>query len=134
MLLNSINRISPSFDLKSKESISPTLLLAGSLVLYYAVRSLVIDIALGPALGCLWLDVMSCAAAALLGRVLYRDIPEPLRLLARGIGMVVLIQVAFDGSTLFYAPAAKAFSTAPAPCWPWPPASAPSGGRPSCCP
>src|SRR5579859_2165063 len=108
MLLNSINRISPSFDLKSKESISPTLLLAGSLVLYYAVRSLVIDIALGPALGCLWLDVMSCAAAALLGRVLYRDIPEPLRLLARGIGMVVLIQVAFDGSTLFYAPASMA--------------------------
>lgn len=105
MLLNGINRISPSFNLKSRESISPALLLAGSLALYYGVRSLVIDIAFGPALGCLWLDVMACAAAALLAGVTYRDIPAPLRLLARGIGMVVLIQVAFDGSTLFYAPA-----------------------------
>ena len=105
MLLDGINRISPSFDLKSRESISPALLLAGSLALYYAIRSLVIDIAFGPALGCLWLDGMACAAAALLSGIAYRDIPEPLRLLARGIGMVVLVQVAFDGSTLFYAPA-----------------------------
>ena len=105
MLLNSINRISLSSDLKSRETINPTLLLAGSLALYYAVRSLVIDIAFGPALECLWLDVVACAAATLLSQIAYHDIPEPLRLLARGIGMVVLIQMAFDGSTLFYAPA-----------------------------
>jgi hypothetical protein len=105
MLLNGINRISPSLHLKSRESISPALLLAGSLALYYAVRSLVVDIGFGSPQECLWLDIMACAGAALLGKVTYREIPEPLRLLARGIGMVVLAQVAFDGSTLFYAPA-----------------------------
>jgi hypothetical protein len=104
MLLNGINRISPSFQLKSRESINPTLLLAGSLALYYAVRSLVIDIAMGTAEECLWLDIVVCAAAAMVSSVRYADIPEPLRLLGRGIGMVVLVQVAFDGSTLLYAP------------------------------
>lgn len=104
MLLNGINRISPSLHLKSRESISPALLLAGSLALYYAVRSLVIDIAFGSPQDCLWLDVLALSGAALLGKVTYREIPEPLRLLARGIGMVVLVQVAFDGSSLLYAP------------------------------
>ena len=104
MLLNSINRISPSLHLKSRESISPALLLAGSLALYYAVRSLVIDIAYGSPQDCLWLDVLALAGAALLGKVTYREIPQPLRFLARGIGMVVLAQVAFDGSSLLYAP------------------------------
>jgi len=104
MLLNGINRISPSFHLKSRESISPALLLAGSLALYYALRSTVIDIAFGRPQCCLWLDILACAGAVLLGKVTYQEIPEPLRLLARGIGMVVLVQVSFDGSTLFYAP------------------------------
>lgn len=111
MLLNGINRISPSFHLKSRESINPALLLAGSLALYYAVRSLVFDIALGSAQECLWLDVMVFAAATLISGVKYGEIPEPLRFLGRGIGMVVLIQVAFDGSTLFYAPQSMVLGT-----------------------
>ena len=105
MLLNGITRISPSFRFKSRESISPTLLLAGSLALYYALRSLVIGVGFDSPQECLFVDGAACIAALLFTDVKYADIPAPLSLLARGIGIVVLIQVAFDGSTLLYAPA-----------------------------
>jgi len=103
--MNDSKRITPSFQLKLHELSAPLLLLTGSLALYTAARSLLLAVAKGAPLDCLWLDILSLAGAIFLWGIRYGEIPGALRLLARGIGAVVLIQMAFDASTLFYAPA-----------------------------
>jgi hypothetical protein len=105
MSINDIIRTSPSLHPKFRELSVPTLALFGSLTLYVAARSLLRAMAHSAPLDCLWLDLLSAATALFLAFIRYDEVPPALRLLARGIGAVVLIQVAFDGSTLFYAPA-----------------------------
>ena len=105
MSFSDISRISPSIHIKLRELSAPLLLLFGSLALYIAARSLLLTAAKGAPLDCLWLDIVSAAGAMFLAKIRYAEIPAALRLLTRGIGAVVLIQVAFDASTLFYAPA-----------------------------
>lgn len=104
MSMNDIKHVTPSLQLKLRELSAPLFLLTGSLALYIAARSLLLTVAKGTPLDCLWLDILSVAGALFLSGIRYAEIPPALRLLARGIGAVVLIQVAFDASTLFYAP------------------------------
>jgi len=105
MSINGINRASPSLHVYLRDSSLPFVVLVGSLALYVGARALLLTVAKEDPAACLWLELLTAAAAFFLRDVRYREVPEPLRLLARGIGAVVLIQVAFDASTLVYAPA-----------------------------
>jgi hypothetical protein len=83
----------------------PVLVLAGALILYAALRTALLAIAAGSPVNCLALDVAAVCAACYFHTLRYGEIPAILRPLLRGIAGVVLVQVAFDGSTLLYGPA-----------------------------
>lgn len=78
------------------------MVLAIALVLYGVTRTAVLAIAETTPTNCLWLDVIACIAASAMREVRYGEVAVPLRILARGIGATVLVQLAFDASTLFY--------------------------------
>jgi len=82
----------------------PVLVLAGALVLYAALRYGLLAVAASTPENCLALDIAATGVAAWFHSVRYGEIPPVLRPLMRGIAGVVLIQIAFDGSTLLYGP------------------------------
>jgi hypothetical protein len=81
--------------------IAPYLCLLASLLIYWLARSVLISVAVRPGNGALMLDASVLVLAAALAFVTYGEIPAPLRLLARGIGVIVLIQLAFDAGNIF---------------------------------
>jgi len=101
-----VNRLSIPVHTELKEAIPPLLVLVCSLLVYAVTRSIFVNIAQTSPQACLILEVMICAGAALLTNIQFSEVPGALRILARGIAFVVLIQIAFDGSMLFYAPEA----------------------------
>lgn len=98
------DRVSGTPRLNFRETAVPIALLAGSLVVYAALRTILLSVAANSAQNCLWLDSLACIGAATLSGVRYAEIPAVLRIMARGIGGIVLVQVAFDGLTMLYAP------------------------------
>ncbi|MDB5396466.1 MAG: hypothetical protein JWM91_3972 [Rhodospirillales bacterium] len=82
----------------------PILVLLGALAIYAGLRTALLAIATSSPENCLALDVVAIVGAWTLSDLRYSDIPSLLRPLMRGIAGVVLVQVAFDGSTLLYAP------------------------------
>ncbi len=82
-----------------------TLMLAGVLALYAALRTALLAIAAGSATTCVALDIVTVATACLFVKLRYADVAPVLRPLVRGIAGVVLVQVIFDGSNLLYGPA-----------------------------
>jgi hypothetical protein len=106
------NRISETLDLRARHAALPGAFLAGALALYAALRALLLAIAGRSPIDCLMLDVAAFAAAGAFAGIRHAEIPALLRPLLRGIAGVVLVQVAFDGTALFYAPA---YMTAGAP-------------------
>jgi hypothetical protein len=83
----------------------PVLVLAGALILYAALRFGLLAVAASTPANCLAMDIAATGAAAWFHGLRYAEIPAVLRPLMRGIAGVVLVQVAFDGSTLLYGPA-----------------------------
>ena len=62
---------------------------------------MLISVAVRPGNGALMLDASVLVLAAALAFVTYGETPAPVRLLARGIGVIVLIQLAFDAGNIF---------------------------------
>ena len=91
--------------LQLRQAIAPALLTAGSLLIFAALRNVLINVASGDGFNCLILDVLACDAAALLCGIRYDEISPMLRVMGRGIGAVVLVTIVFDATTLLYAPA-----------------------------
>ena len=89
-------------DIELRTAAPPLAVLAGALTLYVALRYILIAIAFGPPTGCLVLDVLAFAAAGSLSGIRYGEIPALLHPLLGGIGVVVLVQVAFDGAALLH--------------------------------
>ena len=83
----------------------PILVLAGALTVFAAIRTALLAVAAGSPSNCLAMDIASACGALYFYNLRYSEIPSLLRPLMRGIAGVVLIQVAFDGSTLLYGPA-----------------------------
>jgi hypothetical protein len=83
----------------------PVLVLAGALILYAALRTALLAVAVSSPVNCLALDVAAICGACYFYTLRYGEIPAILRPLLRGIAGVVLVQVVFDGSTLLYGPA-----------------------------
>ncbi|TAK99993.1 MAG: hypothetical protein EPO08_14990, partial [Rhodospirillaceae bacterium] len=104
MVAEVVNPLSSKAFPRLWEAASPFLILIGSLFVYAAVRSLVLRIADGPPVGCLALEITTLVIAALALKVKYSHIPPLLRVLVRGIGVVLLIQIAFDAATVFFGP------------------------------
>ncbi len=77
-------------------AIAPYALLVLALLIYAAARQVLLAVAGGSENACLLLDIAAFAIAAAAAAVPYRDVPPPLRMLSRGIGLVVLLQLAFD--------------------------------------
>ncbi len=84
-----IGRAAPPFSL---------LLLA--LLIYVAARAALLSIATGSGAGCLALDAAAFLVASALAFIRHEEIPAPVRVLSRGIGAIVLIQLAFDAGNL----------------------------------
>ena len=82
----------------------PVLVLAGALIVYAALRTILLTIAAGSPLSCLALDIATTAGALYFHALKYDAIPPVLRPLMRGVAGVVLAQVIFDGTTLLYGP------------------------------
>ena len=71
------------------------------MLIYWFARSVLISVAVRPGNGALMLDASVLVLAAALAFVTYGEIPAPVRLIARGIGVIVLIQLAFDAGNIF---------------------------------
>jgi hypothetical protein len=82
----------------------PILVLASTLALYAGLRAVLLTVATSLPENCLVLDVIAFAAAVFLSDLRYDEVAPVLRPLMRGIAGVVLVQVAFDGTTLLYGP------------------------------
>ncbi len=76
--------------------VAPLALLAGALAIFTLLRALLLAVATSAAIDCLGLDIITFAGAALLAGIRYQEIAPFARPLLRGIGAVVLVQVAFD--------------------------------------
>jgi hypothetical protein len=105
MTVGIANRISETPNLQLRQSALPAIFLAGSLELYAALRTVLLTIANGSPLDCLALDILTFSVAGAFVGIWHYEIPSLLRPLRRGIAGVVLVQVAFDGAALFFAPA-----------------------------
>ena len=121
MIADVAQRLWKAPDIELRTAVPPLAVLAGALTLYVALRYILIAIAFGSPTGCLVLDVLAFAAAGSLSGVRYGEIPALLHPLLRGIGAVVLVQVAFDGAALgclkaVLRPGASIIAT-PAPSW-----------------
>ncbi len=84
---------------------APCMVLAGTLALYAGLHAVLLAVSAGSSADCVVLDAATTAAAVLFAGLRYSEIPAPLLPLMRGIAAVVLVQVAFDTSTLLYGPA-----------------------------
>ena len=91
-------------------SVAPCGVLLLALLVYVPARAALLSIAVGSGNACLALDVATFAVALALTFVRHADIPGPIRLLARGIGVVVLVQLAFDAGSLILGSAGAATS------------------------
>lgn len=105
MSIGIVDRLTGTPALPVAKAMAPFLVLAGMLLTYVLLRLLLLTVATGPAWACLVLTLGTCVLAGGLSFVRYAEISAPLRVLGLGIGVVVLVQLAFDASTLFYAPA-----------------------------
>jgi hypothetical protein len=84
----------------------PFALLGGALAMFALLRAVLLAVAASTSTNCLVLDVITLAGAALLAGIRYQEIAPFARPLLRGIGGVVLVQVAFDVAALIADPAA----------------------------
>lgn len=80
--------------------IAPYSFLALALLIYVAARTALLSNASSSGAGCLALDAAVFVVAAALTSIRHQEIPAPVRLLLRGIGAVVLIQLAFDAGNM----------------------------------
>jgi hypothetical protein len=97
-------RLSGAQEVQFRKAVAPALVLALSLIAYVALRGLLLSVASSSPADCLVLDMLAFVAAWLGFDIRHDEIAPLLRPLLRGIGGVVLVQVAFDTSTLLYAP------------------------------
>jgi hypothetical protein len=104
MTIDAASPLSPPAP-RLSQSAAPPVLLAGALILYILIRELSLAVAAGSPLGCLAMDGIGILAALALSGITYPEIPPVLRPLLRGIAGVVLVQIAFDATTLIYGPA-----------------------------
>src|SRR5512146_1639719 len=105
MFASAASRLPTAQEFPLRRAVTPFVLLLGALGVYAGLRAVLIAVAESTAMHCFWLDVVVFAAACLLSGIRYEEMPTIARPLARGIGGVVLVQVAFDMATLFYGPA-----------------------------
>lgn len=97
-------RLAATLQVKLREDTLPISALAGVLATYAALRYAVYTTAGYSGQASLTLEAFTVAAAAAVSSIRYGDIATPLRILMRGIAIVVLIQLAFDTSTFLYLP------------------------------
>jgi len=105
MFASAASRLPSAQEFPLRRAVTPFVLLLGALGVYAGLRAVLIAVAESTAMDCFWLDVVVFAAACLLAGIRYEEMPTIARPIARGIGGVVLVQVAFDMATLFYGPA-----------------------------
>src|SRR6185437_3579818 len=103
MFASAASRLPSAQEFPLRRAVTPFVLLLGALGVYAGLRAVLIAVAESTAMHCFWLVVVF-AAACLLAGVRYEEMPTIARPIARGIGGVVLVQVAFDMATLFYGP------------------------------
>src|SRR5882672_4367123 len=90
------NRLPGAQELQFRTAAAPLLVLASSLIAYVALRGVLLTVADSSAANCLILDILAFAGAWLCSDIRHDEILPFLRPLLRGIGGVVLVQVAFD--------------------------------------
>jgi hypothetical protein len=93
-----------TYHAKLREAAPPLSVLFASIIFYVPARGLILAVSNSTPVACLALVLSALAVAAVFSAFSYAELPLPLHILIRGIGGVVLTQVAFDASTLFYAP------------------------------
>ncbi|MGB8182756.1 MAG: hypothetical protein WCF13_10330 [Stellaceae bacterium] len=105
MTVEVANRFWGTLDLRGRRVALSVTFLAGALALYAVLRAILLTTASRTPIGCLGLDIATFAAACAFVGIRHDELPSLLRPLLRGIAAVVLVQVAFDGAALTYAPA-----------------------------
>src|ERR1700686_3690672 len=86
-------------ELQFRKAAAPTFVLALALIAYVALRGILLSVANTSSANCLVLDMLAFVAAWLGADIRHNEIAPLLRPLLRGIGGVVLVQVAFDTLT-----------------------------------
>lgn len=89
---------------KLREDAAPIFALAGVLAAYASLRYAIHTTAGYSAQASLMLEAFMVAAAVAMSSIRYTEVVAPLRILMRGIAIVVLVQMTFDGASLFYTP------------------------------
>lgn len=102
MFASVANRFSAAQEFRLRKAAAPFVLLAGTLAIYALLHALLIAVAESNATNCLGLDAIALIAAGMFSGMRYAEIPFFARPLLRGIGAVVLVQVAFDVAALYY--------------------------------
>jgi len=105
------NRLPGAQAVQLRRAAAPALVLALSLIVYVALRGILLSVANSSPADCLVLDLLVFVAACLTCGIRHDEIAPLLRPLLRGIGGVVLVQVAFDTVTLLYAPSSMVSGT-----------------------
>ena len=105
MTVEVANRFWGTLDLRARRVALSATFLVGALALYAVLRAMLLTTASRGPIGCLGLDIVTFAAAAVFVGIRHDEVPSLLRPLLRGIAAVVLVQVALDGAALTYAPA-----------------------------